>query len=71
MASKKNIETLSNFSSFGMGGVSHLSQLYAVKLLEKERLKLARSAVAKHFGMQRERYYYSKEECQKIIKLNL
>ena len=55
VASKKNIETLSNFSSFGMGGVSHLSQLYAVKLLEKERLKLARSAVAKHFGMQRER----------------
>ena len=52
VASKKNIETLSNFSSFGMGGVSHLSQLYAVKLLEKERLKLARSAVAKHFGMQ-------------------
>ena len=71
VASKKNIETLSNFSSFGMGGVSHLSQLYAVKLLEKERLKLARSAVAKHFGMQRERYYYSREECQKIIKLNL
>jgi len=54
--SKKNIETLSNFSSFGMGGVSHPSQLYAVKLLEKERLKLARSAVSKHFGMQRERY---------------
>ena len=56
MASKKNITTLANFSSFGMGGVSHPSQLYAVKLLEKERLKLARSAVSKHFGMQRERY---------------
>ena len=55
MASKKNITTLSNFSSFGMGGVSHPSQLYAVKLLEKERLKMARSAVSKHFGMQRER----------------
>ena len=56
VASKKNITTLANFSSFGMGGVSHPSQLYAVKLLEKERLKLARSAVSKHFGMQRERY---------------
>jgi len=56
VASKKNITTLANFSSFGMGGVSHPSQLYAVKLLEKERLKLARSAISKHFGMQRERY---------------
>ena len=32
IASKKNVETLSNFSSFGMGGVSHPSQLYAVEL---------------------------------------
>ncbi|GMI18549.1 hypothetical protein TrLO_g8930 [Triparma laevis f. longispina] len=33
VASKKNIETLSNYSSLGMGGVSHPSQLYAVKLI--------------------------------------
>merc|ERR1711865_1326465 len=29
VASKSNIETLSNYSSFGMGGVSHPSQMYA------------------------------------------
>ena len=38
VASKKNVETLANFSSFGMGGVSHPSQLYAVKLLEPGRV---------------------------------
>ena len=53
IASKKNIETLSNFSSFGMGGVSHPSQLYAVKLLEPERVAMAREAVDKHYSMQR------------------
>jgi len=56
VASKKNIEVLSNFSSFGMGGVSHPSQLYAVKLLEPSRVKLARAAIAKHYQMQRQRY---------------
>jgi len=56
VASKKNVETLSNFSSFGMGGVSHPSQLYAVKLMEPERLKQARQAVQKHYNWQRERY---------------
>ena len=56
IASKKNIETLSNFSSFGMGGVSHPSQLYAVKLLEPERVAMAREAVDKHYSMQRARY---------------
>ncbi len=56
IASKKNIETLSNFSSFGMGGVSHPSQLYAVKLLEPGRVTMAREAVDKHYSMQRARY---------------
>ncbi len=56
VASKKNIETLANFSSFGMGGVSHPSQLYAVKLLEPQRVQQARDAVARHYGMQRARY---------------
>ena len=56
IASKKNIETLSNYSSFGMGGVSHPSQLYAVKLLEKNRVKRARKAVEEHYNWQRERY---------------
>jgi aspartate/methionine/tyrosine aminotransferase len=56
IASKKNIETLANFSSFGMGGVSHPSQLYAVKLFEPERIKKARSAIEQHYNWQRERY---------------
>ena len=56
IASKKNIETLANYSSFGMGGVSHPSQLYAVKLFEPERIKKARKAVEKHYDWQRKRY---------------
>ena len=56
IASKHNIEVLSNFSSFGMGGVSHPSQLYAVELLERERVAQARSAIQQHYGMQRARY---------------
>ena len=56
IASKRNIETMANFSSFGMGGVSHPSQLYAVELLEPGRVAQAREAVARHYGAQRERY---------------
>ena len=56
IASKKNIETLANYSSFGMGGLSHPSQLYAVKLLETERVKQARKAVEEHYNWQRKRY---------------
>jgi aspartate/methionine/tyrosine aminotransferase len=56
IASKANIETMSNFSSFGMGGVSHPSQLYAAELLEPDRVAQARDAVVSHYGMQRERY---------------
>jgi DNA-binding transcriptional MocR family regulator len=56
VASKRNIETLANFSSFGMGGVSHPSQLYAVKLLEPTRVKQARDAIRQHYHWQRERY---------------
>ena len=56
VASRRNIETMSNFSSFGMGGVSHPSQLYAAALLEPGRVEQARAAVADHYGMQRERY---------------
>lgn len=56
IGSKKNITTLANYSSFGMGGVSHPSQLYAVKLLEPSRAVKARKAVEKHYNWQRERY---------------
>jgi len=62
IASKKNIETLANFSSFGMGGVSHPSQLYAIKLLEPNRVKKARKAVEGHYKWQRERYGKAFEE---------
>lgn len=56
IASKTNIETMANYSSFGMGGVSHPSQHYAVALLEPERVKRARKAVEAHYGWQRQRY---------------
>ncbi|MFG0319405.1 MAG: pyridoxal phosphate-dependent aminotransferase [Planctomycetota bacterium JB042] len=56
VASRKNVETLSNYSSFGMGGVSHPSQRYAVELLEPERVARARDAVDRHYGRQRARY---------------
>jgi len=56
IASKRNIETMANYSSFGMGGVSHPSQHYAVKLLEPGRVKQARKAVEQHYNWQRERY---------------
>jgi len=56
VASKTNIETMANYSSFGLGGVSHLSQHYAVKLLEPNRVKQARKAVELHYNWQRERY---------------
>jgi aspartate aminotransferase len=62
VASKKNIETMSNYSSFGMGGVSHPSQNYAVKLLEPNRVKQARKAVEEHYNWQRERYGKAFEE---------
>ena len=56
IASKKNIEILGNFSSFGMGGVSRPSQLYAIKLFDKERVKLAHNAIPKYYGNQRKKY---------------
>ena len=62
VSSKRNIETLSNFSSFGMGGVSHPSQHYAVKLLEPSRVEKARKAVEEHYNWQRGRYGQAFEE---------
>ena len=56
IASKTNIEIMSNYSSFGMGGVSHPSQHYAVKLLESARVKKARKAIEEHYSWQQERY---------------
>ena len=56
MAAKRHIEVLANFSSFGMGGVSHPSQCYAVELLDPERMLHVRAAVPAFYAMQRERY---------------
>jgi len=62
IASKTNIETMSNYSSFGMGGVSHPSQQYAIKLLEPGRVEKARKAVEEHYNWQRKRYGEAFEE---------
>ena len=56
VAAKENIEILGNFSSFGMGGVSHPSQLYALELLKEDRVALARKAVPAFYRDQRTRY---------------
>ena len=56
IAAKKHIEILGNFSSFGMGGVSRPSQLFALKLFEEKRIELAREAVPKFYSSQRDRY---------------
>jgi DNA-binding transcriptional MocR family regulator len=56
VGSREHVETLSNFSSFGMGGVSHPSQLYATQLFEEGRIEQARRAVPTYYGEQRTRY---------------
>ncbi|HZN62254.1 MAG TPA: pyridoxal phosphate-dependent aminotransferase [Planctomycetota bacterium] len=56
VAARRNIEILGNFSSFGMGGVSHPSQCFALELLGEERIALARRAVPAFYRGQRERY---------------
>ncbi len=56
VAAKENIEILGNFSSFGMGGVSHPSQLFALELLKEDRVALARKAVPAFYREQRARY---------------
>lgn len=65
IAARRHIEILGNFSSFGMGGVSHPSQLYALELLEPGRAQLARRAVPRFYGGQRARY------AEAFIKLGL
>jgi aspartate/methionine/tyrosine aminotransferase len=56
ITSRRHVEILGNFSSFGMGGVSHLSQLFALELLREDRIALARTAVPSFYARQRERY---------------
>ena len=56
VASRRNVEILGNFSSFGMGGVSHPSQRYALELLAEQRVAQARAAVPAFYDSQRQRY---------------
>ena len=56
VSAKRHIEVFRNYSSFAMGGVSRASQIYATKLLELDRVRQARDAVATFFAMQRRRY---------------
>jgi aminotransferase len=56
VSSRANIEVLGNFSSFGMGGVSHPSQRYALELFAPERVAQARRAVPAFYRGQRDRY---------------
>ncbi|HSH05606.1 MAG TPA: pyridoxal phosphate-dependent aminotransferase [Anaerolineae bacterium] len=56
ITSKENVEILGNFSSFGMGGVSHPSQQYALSLLNPARIRQVRHAVPAFYESQRDRY---------------
>lgn len=56
IAAKHHIEILGNFSSFGMGGVSHPSQCYALELMEESRIEHVRRAIPAYYGSQRQRY---------------
>ncbi len=56
IAAKHHIEILGNFSSFGMGGVSHPSQCYALQLMEENRIEQVRKAIPTFYGSQRQRY---------------
>lgn len=56
VAAREHIEIFRNYSSFGMGGVSRASQLYVTELLQLERVRRARQAIATFYGEQRQRY---------------
>ena len=56
IASRRHVELFRNLSSIAMGGVSRLSQLYALRLLEPDRVRQARAAVPAFFNRQRARY---------------
>ena len=65
VAAKKYIEILGNFSSFGMGGVSRPSQIYATELFDKKRISSVRSAIPNFYDEQRNRY------AEGLLKLGL
>jgi aminotransferase len=56
VASKEHIALFKNYSSVSMGGVSRLSQIYVARLLDIDRVVLARTAVNAFYAGQRTRY---------------
>ena len=68
VAAKKYIEVLGNFSSFGMGGVSQPSQLYALKLFDKKRIELARDSISRFYDEQRKKYEPQLEEYAALMR---
>lgn len=56
IASKKNIELFRNYSGIGMGGVSRPAQILVTKMLDIERVTLARQAVNSYYKEQRIKY---------------
>ncbi|MBN8548245.1 MAG: pyridoxal phosphate-dependent aminotransferase [Deltaproteobacteria bacterium] len=56
VASRENVEILGNYSTFVMGGVSRVSQIYGEELLQTARVTQAREAVASFYTKQRNRY---------------
>ncbi|MEO6596330.1 MAG: pyridoxal phosphate-dependent aminotransferase [Planctomycetota bacterium] len=62
IAAKQHIEVFRNYSSFAMGGVSRASQLYVTELLRIERVAKARTAIAKFYTSQRQRYAVGLQE---------
>lgn len=56
VASKHHIELFRNYSSLAMGGVARPSQICATRLLQLDRVDLARKAIASYYGGQRARY---------------
>ncbi|HKC24246.1 MAG TPA: pyridoxal phosphate-dependent aminotransferase, partial [Thermoanaerobaculia bacterium] len=56
IAARRHVELFRNLSSIAMGGVSRLSQLYALELLEPARVRSVREAVPAFFSSQRARY---------------
>lgn len=56
VAARRHIELFRNYSSFGMGGISRVSQLIVAQLLETERVKRARDAIQEFYDGQRRKY---------------
>jgi aspartate/methionine/tyrosine aminotransferase len=58
VAARRHVEILRNFSSIGMGGVSRPAQICVTEMLNLERVRLAREAIAAHYDRQRTRYHH-------------